>query len=144
MICISLEFGRIFDFWPQMTFFDHVRWPRMTPRCKKMNSGENFQSNDMHIKHIRYKNNVLAILTPIMTVIPFLRPWNCLKQPTFDVFRLYERFPITTCLQICRKLPDTYKTPKILEILELKKIFDKKKWKFVVLSRVWHAMGIII
>ena len=49
MVCISCVFSHITDFWPQMTFFDPIRWPRMTSRCKKMNSGENFQSNDMHI-----------------------------------------------------------------------------------------------
>ena len=49
MICISCAFGHISEFWPQMTFFDPIRWPRMTSRCTKMNSGENFQSNDMYI-----------------------------------------------------------------------------------------------
>ena len=49
MVCIPCAFGRISDFRPQMTFFDPVRWPRMTSRCTSLNSGENFQSNGMYI-----------------------------------------------------------------------------------------------
>ena len=49
MVCISCAFGRISDFRPQMTFFDPVRWPRMTSRCTPLNSEENFQPNGMHI-----------------------------------------------------------------------------------------------
>ena len=49
MVCIPCAFGRISDFRPQMTFFDPVRWPRMTSRCTSLNSEENFQPNGMHI-----------------------------------------------------------------------------------------------
>ena len=44
---VNLAIFQIFD--PKMTFFDPVRWPRMTSRCTSLNSEENFQSNGMHI-----------------------------------------------------------------------------------------------
>ena len=44
---VNLAIFQIFD--PKMTFFDPVRWPRMTSRCTPLNSEEHFQPNSMHI-----------------------------------------------------------------------------------------------
>ena len=110
--CLSVRlFAHIFDFDQrihQELFLNSV-YISFSFRiwCRPLDSEKKFLSNGMHIMHIRYKINVLSILTPIITVIPLLRPWNCLKQPTFDVFRLNEQFSITTSHQICRKSPDT-------------------------------------
>ena len=48
------------------------------------------------IMHIRYKINVLSILTPIITVIPLLRPWNSLNHQTKYRFGILSEFPTTT------------------------------------------------
>ena len=123
MVCISCAFGRVFDFRPQMTFFDPVRWPQMTLTCTESEWASNLQSIHMHIMHIRHVINIISILTPLMTLFVQKWPLRHLAAPWGPKIRILHQISHPNHLCLCRLSASLCGTKLILEILELKICF---------------------